>query len=144
MPTPRSYASSAARYLVILSAILFSFPTGTFAQKLKDLKPQGYVNDFANVLSASAKQKLTALCAEVDTKAGAQITVVTVSSLAFYSCQAATFPNGVGCVEKAGRELPGLPPTSRVASLKRDSEEAARPGPPPFLSPGSGWRDRLC
>src|SRR5579864_4295482 len=81
MPTPRSYTSSAARYLVILSAILFSFPTGTFAQKLKDLKPQGYVNDFANVLSASAKQKLTALCAEVDTKAGAQIAVVTVSSL---------------------------------------------------------------
>jgi uncharacterized protein len=81
MPTPRSYTSSAARYLVILSAILFSFPTGTFAQKLKDLKPQGYVNDFANVLSASAKQKLTALCSEVDSKAGAQIAVVTVSSL---------------------------------------------------------------
>ena len=39
------------------------------------------MDDFANVLSASAKQRLTALCAEVDSKAGAQIAVVTVSSL---------------------------------------------------------------
>src|SRR5579864_8433894 len=79
MPTPRDSAKFAARYLLILFAILFS--TGISAQKMKDLKPQGYVNDFANVLSAGAKQKLTALCAEVDSKAGAQIAVVTVSSL---------------------------------------------------------------
>src|SRR5713226_4395339 len=49
------------------------------AQQVKDLKPQGYVNDFAGVLSAPAKDKLAALCAEVDRKAGAQIAVVTVS-----------------------------------------------------------------
>ena len=79
MPTPRDSAKFAARYLLILLAILF--PARISAQELKDLKPQGYVNDFANVLSASAKQKLTALCAEVDSKAGAQIAVVTVSSL---------------------------------------------------------------
>lgn len=79
MPTPRYSAKFVPRYLLILFAILF--PAGISAQKLKDLKPQGYVNDFANVLSASAKQKLTALCAEVDSKAGAQIAVVTVSSL---------------------------------------------------------------
>jgi uncharacterized protein len=79
MPTPRISANFAARYLLILFAILF--PAGISAQKLKDLKPQGYVNDFANVLSATTKQKLTALCAEVDSKAGAQIAVVTVSSL---------------------------------------------------------------
>jgi uncharacterized protein len=79
MLTPRTYARSAARYSVILFSILFS--TIICAQKLKDLKPQGYVNDFANVLSASAKQKLTALCAEVDSKAGAQIAIVTVPSL---------------------------------------------------------------
>jgi uncharacterized protein len=81
MPTRKISAIPAARYFVILFAILFSFPSGTLAQKIKDLKPQGYVNDFANVLSAGAKQKLTALCAEVDSKAGAQIAVVTVSSL---------------------------------------------------------------
>jgi uncharacterized protein len=81
MPTRKVSANLAARYLVISFAILFSFPAGTFAQKIKDLKPQGYVDDFANVLSAGAKQKLSALCAEVDSKAGAQIAVVTVSSL---------------------------------------------------------------
>src|SRR6202166_104639 len=51
------------------------------AEQVKNLKPQGYVNDFAGVLSAQAKDKLTALCAEVDQKAKAQIAVVTVSSL---------------------------------------------------------------
>jgi uncharacterized protein len=83
MLTPKISARPAARYLTILFLILFSAGTftGTSAQNPKDLKPQGYVNDFANVLSADAKQKLTALCAEVDSKAGAQIAVVTVPSL---------------------------------------------------------------
>ncbi|MGB2888584.1 MAG: TPM domain-containing protein [Candidatus Acidiferrales bacterium] len=48
---------------------------------MTDLKPQGYVNDFAGVLNAPAKEKLSALCAEVDQKAQAQIAVVTISSL---------------------------------------------------------------
>jgi uncharacterized protein len=81
MLTRKIPANIAARHLIISFAILFCFSGGISAQKLKDLKPQGYVNDFANVLSAPAKQKLTALCAEVDSKAGAQIAVVTVSSL---------------------------------------------------------------
>src|SRR3984885_13244980 len=51
------------------------------AEQVKNLKPQGYVNDFAGVLSSQAKDKLTALCTEVDQKAKAQIAIVTVSSL---------------------------------------------------------------
>ena len=51
------------------------------AEQVKNLKPQGYVSDFAGVLSAPAKDKLTALCTEVDQKAHAQIAVVTISSL---------------------------------------------------------------
>jgi uncharacterized protein len=51
------------------------------ADQIKNLKPQGYVNDFAGVLSEQAKAKLTALCTEVDQKAHAQIAVVTISSL---------------------------------------------------------------
>jgi uncharacterized protein len=51
------------------------------AEQVKNLKPQGYVNDFAGVLSAQAKERLIALCAEVDQKTKAQIAVVTVSSL---------------------------------------------------------------
>lgn len=50
-------------------------------EKLQDLKPQGYVNDFAGVLSEDARQKLTALATEVDQKTQAQITVVTVHNL---------------------------------------------------------------
>lgn len=62
--------------------LLFLFcPPASRAEQVKNLKPQGYVNDFAGVLSAQAKDKLTALCAEVDQKASAQIAVVTVSSL---------------------------------------------------------------
>src|SRR5271169_3597664 len=51
------------------------------AEKPKDLHPQGYVNDFAGVLSGTAKEKLTALCSELDQKAEAQIAIVTVKSL---------------------------------------------------------------
>ena len=39
------------------------------------------MSDFAGVLSAQAKDKLNALCKEVDEKAHAQIAVVTISSL---------------------------------------------------------------
>jgi uncharacterized protein len=50
------------------------------AKTLK-LSPQGYVNDFAGVLNLQTKQKIEALCAEVDQKAHAQIADVTVTSL---------------------------------------------------------------
>ena len=50
-------------------------------QSPDQLKPQGYVNDFANVLSPSGREQLTALCTEVDQKAQAQIAIVTVKSL---------------------------------------------------------------
>ncbi len=61
------------------------------AEQIKNLKPQGYVNDFAGVLSAQAKEKLTALCAEVDQKTKAQIAVVTVSSLEGQSAEQFSF-----------------------------------------------------
>lgn len=51
------------------------------AEKWQDLKPQGYVNDFAGVMSADTRSRLTTLCAEVDQKAQAQIAVVTVHNL---------------------------------------------------------------
>jgi uncharacterized protein len=66
--------------LAVFFVLVFSAPN-THAEQVKNLKPQGYVNDFAGVLSAASKAKLTALCAEVDQKAKAQIAVVTVSSL---------------------------------------------------------------
>jgi uncharacterized protein len=72
---------STARFVSFFFLLLIFGAGGVFAEQVKDLKPQGYVNDFAGVLSAPAKEKLTALCAEVDHKAGAQIAIVTVSSL---------------------------------------------------------------
>src|SRR3989449_1205041 len=66
--------------LGILSAvlILFSFGLRARAEKVEQLKPQGYVNDFAGVLSAPARSQMTALCAEVDQKAHAQVAVVSI------------------------------------------------------------------
>jgi uncharacterized protein len=78
MSSPFRLAKSAARPLLLL--LLLCVPAA-WAEQVKNLKPQGYVNDFAGVLSAQAKDKLTALCAEVDQKAKAQIAIVTVSSL---------------------------------------------------------------
>jgi uncharacterized protein len=79
MSSPFRLAKSVARPLFVL--LLLCVPVAS-AEQVKNLKPQGYVNDFAGVLSAQAKDKLTALCGEVDQKANAQISVVTVSSLA--------------------------------------------------------------
>jgi len=66
---------------VLLLMFGIGFAPRALAENPKSLKPQGYVNDFAGVLSADTKAKLTALCQEVDQKAGAQIAIVTVRSL---------------------------------------------------------------
>jgi uncharacterized protein len=63
----------------VATLLLLAQPLG--AEKIKDLKPQGYVNDFAGVLSAPVRAQLEALCAEVDQKTHAQIAVVTIHSL---------------------------------------------------------------
>ncbi len=78
MSSPFRFAKIVTRPLLFL--LLICVPL-VRAEQVKNLKPQGYVNDFAGVLSAQAKDKLTALCGEVDQKANAQITVVTISSL---------------------------------------------------------------
>jgi uncharacterized protein len=71
---------AASRIAVCLLAVVFT-GTADHAQKLDQLKPQGYVDDFAGILSPSGKAQLTALCAEVDQKTHAQIAVVTLKSL---------------------------------------------------------------
>lgn len=66
--------------LILVLAILYLQSAG-FAERASDLKPQGYVSDFAHILSSSASAQLIALCGEVDQRAHAQIAVVTVQSL---------------------------------------------------------------
>jgi uncharacterized protein len=70
-------AASWASTLLLLSSSL----TALDSPAQKGLEPRGYVSDFAEVLSSSTKDELTALCAEVDHKAHAQIAVGTVKSL---------------------------------------------------------------
>lgn len=77
-------AASTNRFAASLLAVLLLVcvvPLLTLAQTSIPAKPTGYVNDFANILSQSARAQLTALCTEVDQKAKAQIAVVTVPTL---------------------------------------------------------------
>ena len=76
----RRYSPLYARVFVCL-ALFLCVCALAHAEKTDQLKPQGYVNDFAGVLSPQAKAQLTTLCTEVDQKAHAQIAVVTVKSL---------------------------------------------------------------
>jgi uncharacterized protein len=80
MPSTLRLAKSVAGSLLLLFVLALG-TTPARAEQVKNLKPQGYVSDFAGVLSVQAKEKLTALCTEVDQKTKAQIAVVTVSSL---------------------------------------------------------------
>lgn len=64
-------------YLAVICALACYAP----AEKISDIHPTGYVTDLAGVIDSSTKQRLEALCAEVERKTGAQIAVVTVRSL---------------------------------------------------------------
>jgi uncharacterized protein len=69
--------------LVVACAIACA-PARLRAQSVDQVAAQaktGYVTDLGGVLSPSAKDRLTALCKEVDQKTQAQIAVVTVKSL---------------------------------------------------------------
>ena len=66
--------------LVALLGILCLTPAAP-AEKIKDLNPQGYVNDFAGVLDAQTTAQITAIGTEVDEKTHAQISIVTIKTL---------------------------------------------------------------
>lgn len=52
-----------------------------FAIDLTTLKPQGYVNDFANVIAPEARQELERYCTQVEKATGAQMAFVTMDTL---------------------------------------------------------------
>ncbi len=66
---------------VLLSAVLVASCTFACAEKIADIRAQGYVTDLAHVITPETKSRLETLCAEVQQKTGAQIAVVTVESL---------------------------------------------------------------
>jgi uncharacterized protein len=65
----------------IVLALVLAPALSTYAEKPQDLRAQDYVDDFAGVLSELTKNKVDAICQEVEHKAQAQIAVVTVKSL---------------------------------------------------------------
>jgi uncharacterized protein len=70
-----------SRWLAVVLLVLTPAAFLT-AEKVSELPaPSGYVNDFASVLSPSVKQKVEALCTQVDRQAHAQIVVVTIKTL---------------------------------------------------------------
>lgn len=70
------------RQAMLLVALLFVvIAVQARAEKVEQLLPRGYVNDFAGVIDADSQQKLTALCQELDQKADAQLAVVTIHTL---------------------------------------------------------------
>src|SRR5271170_3888324 len=71
MPTRFKFAV----LVVLLTSCCFAW-----ADKIADIRPQGYVTDLAQVIDPATRTKLETLCAEVEQKAGAQIAVVTVRS----------------------------------------------------------------
>lgn len=64
-----------------LAVILAVAAACVHAEPIASLHPSNYVNDFAGVLDAGTESKLNDLCKQVDDKAHAQISVVTVKSL---------------------------------------------------------------
>lgn len=64
--------------LLLLAMLPLLLVSNARAEKVNDLKPTGYVNDFAGVLSPETRSHLEQLCTEVDQQAHAQIAVVTI------------------------------------------------------------------
>jgi uncharacterized protein len=52
-----------------------------FAEKIEELKPTNYVNDFAGVLAPGTAGQLNVMLRDLQQKTGAQVSVVTVKSL---------------------------------------------------------------
>src|ERR1700729_72505 len=63
-----------AAFVVVLSVV-------AWAEPVSQLKPTGYVNDFAHVLNPATASQIEDLCHQVDEKAHAQIALVTINSL---------------------------------------------------------------
>jgi uncharacterized protein len=67
--------------IVLLPCLLLIGAHLTAAEDTKNIRPAGYVTDLASVIATDAKARIESLCTEVEQKTGAQMAVVTVSSL---------------------------------------------------------------
>jgi uncharacterized protein len=69
------------RTAVLIACLVALGQVCTRAERVEQLKPQGYVSDFAGVLDTQAKAQLNSLCTELDQKTKAQMAVVTIRTL---------------------------------------------------------------
>jgi len=67
--------------LLLLPCLLLITASLSAAEDIKQIRPTGYVSDLAGVIRPEAKTRLEALCTELEQKTGAQMAIVTVSSL---------------------------------------------------------------
>jgi len=67
--------------IALLPCLLLVGPRFTAAEDTKKIHPSGYVTDLADVIGAEMKARLETLCGEVEQKTGAQMAIVTVTSL---------------------------------------------------------------
>jgi len=65
----------------LLAIVLLCFALAAHAEPISQLKPTGYVNDFAGVIDQSSKAQIEDMCKQVDQKAHAQIALVTINTL---------------------------------------------------------------
>src|SRR5271156_1013133 len=77
---PRLFARLSAAALLFLAAMQVLCAPASHAEDLTKIAPTGYVIDLAGTLDPTAKSTLTALCAELQQKTGAQMAIVTVHS----------------------------------------------------------------
>jgi uncharacterized protein len=69
-----------AKWLTLfLFVVALSFTC--FAQPVSQLKPTDYVNDFAHVLNPETTAKISNIAKQLDTKANAQVSLVTINTL---------------------------------------------------------------
>jgi uncharacterized protein len=78
---------SAIRAFLLAVCALLAFAATSRAQSPVPAKPAAYVNDYAGVLDAATVTQLTNLCTEINTKAQAQMFVVTVKTTGDQSAQ---------------------------------------------------------
>jgi uncharacterized protein len=67
--------------IALVTLITLALPLVLYAEPISQLRPTGYVNDFAGVLDQNTVAQLTNICQQIDQKAHAQIAVVTINSL---------------------------------------------------------------
>src|SRR5271155_1197262 len=77
------------------------------AQNPEQLRAQGYVNDFANVLSQSARDQLTALCTEVEQKDRGVLILFAIDDHKYWT--------------EVGYGLEGILPDGKVGSFGREA-----------------------